>query len=94
MFPESYSDPELELKKHIIKYGPGFCYMRPLAQELQVVAARVKNSNIVVESGGILRLPYGQLMRDFNDEIFIEQGGIFIMDINSSIENIGDSTLY
>ena len=32
--------------------------------------------------------------RDFNDEIFIEQGGIFIMDINSSIENIGDSTLY
>lgn len=36
----------------------------------------------------------GQLMRDFNDEIFIEQGGIFIMDINSSIENIGDSTLY
>lgn len=36
----------------------------------------------------------GQLMGDFNDEIFIEQGGIFIMDINSSIENIGDSTLY
>lgn len=36
----------------------------------------------------------GQLMRDFNDDIFIEQGGIFIMDINSSIENIGDSTLY
>ena len=50
--------------------------------------------NIVIESGGILRLPYGQLIRDFNDEIFIEQGGIFIMDINSSIENIGDSTLY
>ena len=35
-----------------------------------------------------------QQNRDFNDEIFIEQGGIFIMDINSSIENIGDSTLY
>ena len=62
--------------------------------ELQVVAARIKNSNIVVEAGGKLRILYGQLMRDFNDEIFIEQGGIFIMDINSSIENIGDSTLY
>ena len=60
--------------------------------KLIVTVGRIKNSNIFVECGGELQLNNAYLMKDFNDEIYIEQGGIFNFN-NGEIEEIGDSTM-
>ncbi len=63
--------------------------------KLYVISGRIKNSDIVVKSGGELQVKNNSVLwKDWDDELVIEQGGLFSMENSCSIEYIGDSTLY